>query len=72
MELSGNQIRAARALLRWTAKRLSEESGVSYPAIQRAEAVDGVPNMHTRNLVAIRVALEGAGIEFLEGGARLK
>lgn len=65
--LTGSQIRAARALLKWSGKELAERSGVSYPALQRAEAVDEMPNMHSRNLAAIKSALEAAGVQFLDG-----
>lgn len=65
--LTGAQIRAARALLKWSGKDLAEKSGVSYPAIQRAEAVDDLPNMQTRNLAAIKEALEAGGVEFITG-----
>ena len=71
------QIRAARALLRWSAKRLAEESGVSLPTIKRMEAVDGVPKGLSRNLEAVQRTLERAGIGFIEddgegAGVRLK
>lgn len=66
--LTGAQIRAARALLRWSGRELAERCGVSYPAIQRAEAVDGLPNMQSRNLMAIRRALELGGAVFMESG----
>lgn len=65
--LTGGQIRAARALLRWSGQTLADKSGVSYPAIQRAEAVDGLPNMQVRNLAAIKDTLEAAGVEFFNG-----
>jgi transcriptional regulator with XRE-family HTH domain len=78
--LTGSQIRAARALLKWSGRELSERCGVSYPALQRAEAVDGMPNMQTRNLAAIKSALEAGGVMFIDGpysgdggaGVRLK
>jgi hypothetical protein len=41
----GAQIRAARALLRWSAADLVRESGVSHATIHRAEAVNGKPAM---------------------------
>lgn len=63
--MSGRQIRGARAMLSWSGKRLADESGVSYPAIQRAEKENGLPNMQTRNLAAIRDAFERHGISFL-------
>ena len=65
--LTGSQIRAARALLKISAQDLSARSGVSYAAIQRAEAVDDMPNMQTRNLAAIKTALEKSGCVFLDG-----
>lgn len=66
--LTGSQIRAARALLRWSAAELSERCGVSYAAIQRAERADGMPNMQTKNLAAIKAALEEGGIILLADG----
>ncbi len=64
--LTGGQIRAARALLKWSANDLAARCSVSYAAIQRAEAVDGMPNMQTRNLAAIKSALESGGVVFLD------
>lgn len=65
--LTGSQIRAARALLKWSGRELADRCGVSYPALQRAEAVDEMPNMQTRNLAAIKSALENGGVQFLDG-----
>lgn len=65
--LTGSQIRAARALLRWSGQALADKSGVSYPAIQRAERSDDMPHMHARNLAAIKAALESEGLVFLDG-----
>lgn len=67
--LTGSQIRAARALLKWSGQDLAKHSGVSYPAIQRAERTNEMPNMHTRNLAAIKTALEAGGVIFLDAGA---
>lgn len=65
--LTGSQIRAARALLKWSGHDLAERSGVSYPAIQRAERVDDMPNMQAKNLLAIKSALESGGCVFMDG-----
>ena len=65
--LTGSQVRAARAILRWTGHELAAASGVSYGAIQRAETVDGMPNMQTKNLAAIKSTLEAAGLQFIDG-----
>ncbi|HQS15021.1 MAG TPA: helix-turn-helix transcriptional regulator [Reyranella sp.] len=66
--LTGAQIRAARALLKWSGRELSEHCGVSYAALQRAESADEMPNMHTRSLLAIKQSLEAAGVVFLDPG----
>jgi ribosome-binding protein aMBF1 (putative translation factor) len=75
--LTAAQIRAGRALLKWSATQLSERSGVSYAAIQRAEAGEGLPHMQVRNLAAIKRALEEGGVVFIDDnthgpGVRLK
>lgn len=66
--ITGPQIRAARALLGWSAAELAERAGLSYPTVQRAESVEDVPAMKTQNLLALQRALEGAGIAFLDAG----
>ena len=58
-------MRAARALLRWSAADLSVRSSVGTATIQRMEVMDGVPAGNVKTLVAIQQALEGAGIEFI-------
>jgi DNA-binding Xre family transcriptional regulator len=58
-------MRAARALLRWSAADLSERSSVGTATIQRMEVMDGVPAGNVKTLVAIQQALEVAGIEFI-------
>ena len=70
-------MRAARALLRWSASDLARESGVSLSTIHRAEAVDGGTAMTFVNAAAVRRAFENAGVEIIEEqgggpGARLK
>ncbi len=59
-------MRAARALLRWSAKKLATECKVSLPTIQRMEAVDGMPQSLGATLIAVKESLEAAGIEFIE------
>jgi len=70
------QIRAARALLRWSAKALALNSGVGTATLKRYEVSEGVPNANIKTLTAIKVALEKAGVEFigtpdLDPGVRL-
>jgi hypothetical protein len=64
--ITGTQMRAARAVLRWTTATLAEASGVGIATIKRAEVVDGPTSMTKPNIAAIRAALEAAGVEFIE------
>ena len=75
--ISTEQIRAARALLRWTAQNLADVSGVGVATIRRIELMDGVPSGQVRTIEALRGALEDAGVEFIGSpndcpGVRLK
>jgi transcriptional regulator with XRE-family HTH domain len=58
------QIKAARAMLGWSAIELANRSGVGSASIKRYEVQDGVPVANTKNLMSIRNTLEEAGIEF--------
>ena len=64
----GEQIKAARALLGWTASDLAEKSGVSYPTVQRLDATKGPVGGRHETVEAIRKALEAGGVQFLEKG----
>jgi hypothetical protein len=73
--LSSHQIRAARALLRWSAEDLSRQSSVSLRTIRRAELAELDTVMTTANNLAVRRALESAGVEFIDengGGAGVR
>jgi len=63
--ISSEQIRAARALLRWTAQNLADASGIGVATIRRMELMDGVPSGQVRTIEALRVALEAAGVDFV-------
>ena len=76
MLITGSQIRAARALAQITQATLAERAGLN---------VDTIRNMETRGnetlrssletVRAVQLALEAAGVEFLNGdspGVRLK
>ncbi len=64
--LTGGQIRAARALLRWSAQDLAKNSSLGVNTIRRAEASDNATSLTTANDLAIRRALESASIEFID------
>jgi ribosome-binding protein aMBF1 (putative translation factor) len=64
--LSSAQIRAARALLRWSAADLARETSVGVTTIRRAELTESKTSMTAANDLAVRRALEGAGVEFID------
>ncbi len=75
--ISSEQVRAARALLRWEQRDLAEASLVSLPSIKRLESKPGPLAAQERTIVAIQRALEAAGVIFVpengEGpGVRLR
>ena len=73
--LTCEQLRAARAILRWRAVDLAERAGVNLSTVQRAEKADGPVPMIPANERAVRLALEAAGIEFIPengGGAGVR
>jgi hypothetical protein len=65
-KISSAQMRAARALLRWTALDLAAASKVGVATIRRVEVVDGEIPVTAANEAAIRFAFESAGIEFID------
>ena len=63
--ITSDQIRAARAILKWSGKFLSKKSGVGFSTLMRLESEPLVPNAHVRTLEAIKKAFEEAGVEFI-------
>ncbi len=73
--VSIEQVKAARALLRWSQQDLAEASGVSLPTIKRLEAETGTMGGRSATVEAIRKALEEAGVQFIQdngGGAGVR
>ena len=66
MELSSEQVRAARALIRWEQRDLAEASKVSLGSIKRLESQPGLLAAQPRTIDTIRAALESAGVIFVE------
>ena len=60
------QLRAARALIRWSAEDLARASSLSVTTIRRAELTEAETAMTTANDLAVRRALEDAGVEFID------
>lgn len=74
-KVSIEQVKAARALLRWSQADLAEASSVSLPTIKRLEASTGEVGGREDTGNAIRAALEAAGVEFIAengGGAGVR
>jgi hypothetical protein len=75
--LTSAQIRAARSLVRWRAEDLARQSAVGVATIRRAELAEEETSMTMANDLAVRRALESAGVEFIDengggAGVRLK
>lgn len=64
--LTGEQIRAARALIRMEQSRLADAAGLSLPTIKRLEAALGPISANTATEDAIRRAFSDAGVVFVE------
>lgn len=64
--LTSAQIRAARALIRWTAEDLARETAVSVTTIRRAELTESETALTAVNDRAIRQSLERAGVTFID------
>jgi hypothetical protein len=63
--LWGAQIRAARALLNWSAEELARHSALGLATIRRAEGHEKETALTAANDLAIRRTLEAAGVEFI-------
>ncbi len=74
--LTSQQIRAARGLLRWSARELAERAGVHLATVQRMERADGAVGGTAKTVAKVERALEAEGVDFLSdnggAGVRLK
>ena len=73
--ITGSQLRAARALVRWSPDDLAEQSRVAVATIRDAEAEDVPVSVTAAEARALRLALERAGVEFISengGGAGVR
>ena len=64
--LTSAQLRAARALLRWSAENLARQSALGVTTIRRAELTENETSLTVANDQAVRRALEAAGVEFID------
>jgi len=75
MMITAAQCRAARGLLAWSQQELASAAGVGIVTVYQLEAGKAVPRRAT--LVVIRLALEAAGVKFIDAngdgpGVRLR
>jgi transcriptional regulator with XRE-family HTH domain len=73
--ITGAQLRAGRALLRWSADDLAKKARIGVATVRRAEAQDDEITATVANTSAMRQALEDAGLEFIfenGGGAGIR
>jgi transcriptional regulator with XRE-family HTH domain len=73
--ITSAQLRAARALLRWSAEDLANRAKLGVATVRRAEAGEGLISVTPANAATLRATLEGAGVEFIPengGGAGVR
>ena len=64
--ITGEQIKAARAMARLEQTMLAAASGVSLPTIKRLEKMVGPISANTRTEAALRRAFSEAGVLFID------
>jgi hypothetical protein len=64
--LRSSQIRAARAVLRWTGEDLAREAALGLNTVKRAELAEDETSLTVSNDLAVRRALEAAGVVFID------
>ena len=67
--ISGAQVRAARAMVGWTAVALAKKAVVPIFTLEWIEGDGKITNSDRKALAAIQETLEDGGIEFLSGEA---
>ncbi len=75
MVVTGEQLKAARAMTRLEQADLAEKAGVSVDTIKRLERTVGPVSANVTTVNAVVLVLEAAGIEFIPengGGAGVR
>ena len=62
--ITSGQIKAARALIGWTARDLAAKAEIGFSTLIRLESADGMPSGNIKTIDAVKKALEDAGVEF--------
>ena len=69
--VTGEQLRAGRAMLRWEQKELAQRACVPVPTLNRSEGIGGPARGTYENIIRVKRALEDGGVEFTaDGGVR--
>ena len=68
--LTSHQLRAARAILGWSARELAERAGIHVTTVQRLEGATGVIGGNAATHEKLIRTLEASGIEFLNHDGR--
>ncbi len=68
--LTGRQIRAARSLLGWNQTELAMAAGIAVNSVKNLEG--GMTEPNPRTIIALRKALEAAGVILLGPGDVMK
>jgi transcriptional regulator with XRE-family HTH domain len=63
--ITSGQIKAARALVGWTARDLAAKAEIGFSTLIRLESADGIPAGNIKTIDAVTKALEEAGVEFI-------
>jgi transcriptional regulator with XRE-family HTH domain len=69
-QITSEQMRAARALLRMEQRELARASGVGLSNIKRLETISGPLAAREGTIEALRRALESAGVDFTPDGVK--
>ena len=64
--LTGEQLKAARALVRMELKDVAEAAGVSFDTVKRLEMLRGPISANTRTEEALRTAYRKLGVLFID------
>jgi transcriptional regulator with XRE-family HTH domain len=62
---TSSQLRAARAMLKWSLEDLSQKSSVGTTTLKRFESAESVPQGNLSTFNALKKAFEDAGVEFI-------
>jgi len=65
-QILGRQIAAGRALTGLSQAELAGAASISVPTLRRMEASEGIASGLPNNVLAVRNALESAGVVFIE------